>query len=222
MTEDYAEKMTRKTDAELERYIGSRAEYRDDAVLAALDELARRGHPHPDAAQLRPKLEAGVREQQVRLDAEDQRIGTLYESTEVVEAEETGPRLYSPITITWFSVLFSMLAGGVLLGLNLRQLGRTGGLVRLVLFVLLYFVGGMLALSWLVQRYGMSTWLLSLFDLPAIIAYIFWFWPRYVRTYTYQTRNWLIPFAICAVLKIGLLVLAAQQLSKLMGSLPMH
>jgi len=220
MAEDYAAKMALKTDAELQRYVTGRVEYRDDAVLAALDELARRGKPYPEEAALRPELETGKREQQARLDAEDERLSAHTVTADEPEAVEAGPRLYSPVTITWFSVLFSMLAGGILLGLNLRELRRTGALLRLSAFVLLYFFGGMLLLTWLVQRYGLSTWILSLFDLPAIMAYIFWFWPRYVRTYTYQTRNWLIPFFICSVLKIGLLVFAAQHLPQLMSALP--
>ncbi|WP_324673397.1 hypothetical protein [Hymenobacter sp. GOD-10R] len=219
MAEEYAAKMALKTDAELQRYVTARAEYRDDAVIAALDELTRRGKPHPEDAALRPALEVGVREQQVRLDAEEQRVGTYTTVADEAEPEEKGPTLYSPVTITWFSVLFSMLAGGVLLGLNLRQLRRTGAMLRLGLFVLVYFGGGMLLLSWLVQRHGLSTWVLSLFDLPAIIAYIFWFWPRYVRTYTYQTRNWLIPFVICSVVKIGLLAFVAQHITQLMPAI---
>ncbi|OUJ73418.1 hypothetical protein [Hymenobacter crusticola] len=209
MAEEYAAKMALKTDAELQRYVTGRAEYRDDAVLAALDELARRGKPHPDETALRPVLEVGIRAQQVQLDAEDQRLG-MHETNDVVEAEETSPRLYSPVTITWFSVLFSMLAGGVLLGLNLRQLGRSGAIVRLVMFMLLYFVGGMLLLNWFMQHYGLSRWMLSVFNLPAIVVYIFWFWPRYVRTHTYQSRNWLIPFVVCFALQLGLMTLVAQ------------
>ena len=52
-----------------------------------------------------------------------------------------GPVLYSPGTITLFSVLFNMVAGGVLLGLNLRQLRRTAALVRLGLFIVAYIIG---------------------------------------------------------------------------------
>ncbi|HEX8350325.1 MAG TPA: hypothetical protein VF598_10215, partial [Hymenobacter sp.] len=125
MAEEYAAKMALKSDAELQRYVTARAEYRDDAVLAALDELARRGTPYPGEAELRPALEAGKREQQVRLDAEAHRTNS-FDAVVVPEPEETGPALYSPVTITWFSVLFSMLAGGVLLGMNLRQLRRSG------------------------------------------------------------------------------------------------
>ena len=134
------------------------------------------------------------------------------------EAATVGPVLYSPGTITLFSVLFNMVAGGVLLGLNLRQLRRTAALVRLVLFIVVYIVGGALLLSFLAQRYGLNPWIIAFFDFPAIVLYNWWFWPRYVRTNVYQSRNWLTPFIICAVIKLGLAALATHYLSKLVSA----
>lgn len=217
MTEDYAAKMGRKTLAELQQYISGRAQYREDAVLAALDELTRRGQPHPEDAQLRPALEAEVRRQTAEVAAAQQREA---EETATTEAAETGPVLYSPSTITLFSVVFSMLAGGALLALNFKTLNRTGATVRLVLFVIAYLVVGGLILQWLVQRYGLNPWFGAFFDLPAIIVYIFWFWPRYVGATPYQSRSWLLPFIICAVIKIGLTAWAMQFLTKMLGTIP--
>lgn len=217
MTEDYVAKMGRKTLAELQQYVSGRAQYREDAVLAALDELTRRGEPHPDDAQLRPELEAEV-QKQVAQTAEDQQRAV--DATAVEEAAETGPTLYSPSTITLFSVVFSMLAGGALLALNFRALKRTGATVRLVLFIVAYLVVGGLILQWLVQRYGLNPWFGAFFDLPAIVVYIFWFWPRYVGATPYQSRSWLLPFIICAAIKIGLTLWAASFLAKFLGKLP--
>ena len=63
MVDDYAEKMTRKTDAELRQYVAAPAEYREEAVLAALDELQSRGQAVADAGPLRASLEEVVRQQ---------------------------------------------------------------------------------------------------------------------------------------------------------------
>jgi hypothetical protein len=217
MTEDYAAKMGRKTLAELQQYVSGRAQYREDAVLAALDELARRGQPHPEDAHLRPELEKEVSQQAVQVAEAKQRAA---EATATEEAEEVGPTLYSPSTITLFSVVFSMLAGGALLALNFRTLKRTGATVRLVVFVIAYLVIGALVLNWVVQRYGLNPWIGAFFDLPAIVVYIFWFWPRYVGATPYQSRSWLLPFVICAVIKIGLTLWAARFLAKFLATIP--
>ena len=52
--EDYAAKMLLKTDAALREYVTGHVQYREAAVLAALDELRRRGQPAPEEAALRP------------------------------------------------------------------------------------------------------------------------------------------------------------------------
>lgn len=216
MTEDYAAKMGRKTLADLLQYVSGRAQYREDAVLAALDELARRGQPHPDDAHLRPTLEAEVRAQAAQAAAQQQMTEA---ATEADDVEALGPALYSPSTITLFSVVFSMLAGGALLAFNFRALRQTGATVRLVLFVVAYLVVGGLVLQWLVQRYGLNPWFVAFFDLPAIMVYIFWFWPRYVGATPYQSRSWLLPFVICAAIKISLTIWAANFLAKMLGTI---
>jgi hypothetical protein len=113
-----------------------------------------------------------------------------------------------------------MLAGGALMALNFKALRQTGATVRLVLFVIAYLVVGGLILQWLVQRYGLNPWFGAFFDLPAIVVYIFWFWPRYVGAKPYQSRSWLLPFAICAAIKIGLSLWAIRFLPQLLKAIP--
>ena len=67
--EDYAAKMLLKTDAALREYVTGHVQYREAAVLAALDELSRRGQPAPEEAALRPGLETGAAAQRIRDDA---------------------------------------------------------------------------------------------------------------------------------------------------------
>jgi len=211
MVDEYADKMTRKTDAELRQYVAAPTEYREEAVLAALNELQVRGYTVADAEPLRASLEAVVQRQVDQKQAEAQVVAEQ-------EAAAVGPTLYSPGTITLFSVLFNMIAGGVLLGINLRQLHRTAALVRLVLFIIAYMVIGALLLSIFTQRYGLNPWVIAFFDFPAIMLYNWWFWPRYVRTNVYQSRGWLKPFLICAAIKLGLAALATQYLTKIVAS----
>jgi hypothetical protein len=203
--EDYAAKMLLKTDAALREYVTGHVQYREAAVLAALDELRRRGQPAPEEAALRPSLEAGAATQRTIDEAAeaDRRKELPAETIDATEPDESAPALYSPVTIVLFSIPFTLLAGGALLGLNLWRLGRKRALLSLVAFIVAYLLAGVLALSWALPRYGLSPWYGPLFNLPAILAYVLWFWPRYVGQPVYRNRSWLPPLLVCFALAYG-------------------
>lgn len=196
--EDYAAKMELKSDAALRAYVTDYAQYRDEAVLAALSELRRRGHPAPEEAELRPLLEAAVQQQ-----AEASR------QAQVAAEEPTDdlPALYSPVGILVISATVSVVAGAVLLALNLQRLKRTGAIVGLIAFVLAYLVAEVFVFQWLMSQRLLSPMVSLLLDVPLMLAYMWWFWPRYVRTYEFKARNWLLPLGICVLLKVGLALL---------------
>ena len=64
-----------------------------------------------------------------------------------------------------------MLAGGVLLGLNLWRLDRKRALLGLILFIGAYMLLGAPLLSWALPRYGLSAWYGPLFNLLTILLY---------------------------------------------------
>jgi hypothetical protein len=194
--EDYAAKMALKPDAALREYVVGHAQYREEAVLAALDELQRRGQPAPEDAALRPALEATVQQQAAATQAAREA------TTETTE--EDLPPLYSPASIVVISAVVSVIAGAFLLGINMYKLKRGSAIVGLVSFVLVYLIGEALLLRFLVTQHLFSPMMAFLLDLPLILAYIWWFWPRYVGTYQFQPRNWLLPLGICLLLKFGL------------------
>ena len=202
--EDYAAKMLLKTDAALREYVTGHAQYREAAVLAALDELRRRGQPAPEEAALRPGLETSAATQRTLDEAtEIERRQTAAPVAASSASEASGPTLYSPVTIVLFSIPFTFLAGGTLLGLNLWRLDRKRALLGLVLFIGAYTLLGALALSWALPRYGLSPWYGPLFNLPAILMYVLWFWPRYVGPGNYRSRSWLVPLLVCFALVYG-------------------
>jgi lipopolysaccharide export LptBFGC system permease protein LptF len=206
MAEEYAEKMARKTDAELRQYVTGRDQYRDDAVLAAFDELTRRGQPHPDEAQVRPGLEAVVREQVAR-EAAARQLAEQDELGATVTAAPV-PELYSQSTIAIFSMLpmSMMIGGGVLLGMNLFRLGRKRALAGLILFILVYVRLGSEVMTWAIMQQGLNPFLATLlFNIPAVLAYLFWFWPRYVHTNTYRSRGIILPMLVCFMVYFALI-----------------
>jgi hypothetical protein len=205
--EDYAAKMLLKTDAALREYVTGHVQYREAAVLAALDELRRRGQPAPEEAALRPGLETAAAAQRALDEAaeaarEREQVRPA-PTAAIAEADPDGPALYSPVTIVLFSVPFTFLAGGILLGMNLWRLDRKRALLGLALFILAYIVLGAFALKWALPRFGMSPWYGPLFNLPAILAYVLWFWPRNVGTVSYRSRSWLPPLLVCFALMYG-------------------
>ena len=205
--EDYAAKMLLKTDAALREYVTGHAQYREAAVLAALDELRRRGHPAPEEATLRPGLEEAAAVQRVRDEAAEAERQQMTAATTSDGEEQAGPALYSPISIVLFSVLpmFTMLTGGVLMGMNLYRLGKKRAALGLALFVIAYLYLGSLLFTWAVLNWSLSPMLgVLLFNLPAALAYVLWFWPRYVGAAPFRSRNVLVPIVVWMLLLWGL------------------
>jgi len=208
--EDYAAKMALKTDAALREYVTGHAQYREDAVLAALDELRRRGQPAPEDAELRPLLEAAVREQQATAAAQT--------SAEAEVPDEDLPRLYSPAGIIVVSATLSVVAGAILLAMNMYRLGRGSAILRLFGVVAAYLVARAFLVKWLFAQHFLSLSLAFLIDIPLILSYIWWFWPRYIGTYKFQPRNWALPLGGCLLLLMGLtyLVMSNPETAKKM------
>ena len=205
--EDYAAKMLLKSDAALREYVTGHAQYREAAVLAALDELRARGQPVPEEAALRPALEAAAATQRQADEAAEatRQQETLAASPEGADA--ASPVLYSPVTIVLFSVLpmSTMLTGGVLMCMNLFRLGKKRAVVGLALFMVAYLFLGSMAINWAVLQRGLSpVWGFLLFNLPAALIYVLWVWPRYVGTTAFRSRSVLAPVLVCMLLMWGL------------------
>ncbi|WP_201977666.1 hypothetical protein [Hymenobacter rubidus] len=201
--EDYAAKMLLKTDAALREYVTGHGQYREAAVLAALDELRRRGQPAPEEAALRPGLEAAARRFQEEA-AQAERLRTVA-AEEVAPA--TSPALYSPVTIMLFSMLptSTMLTGGVLMCMNLYRLGKKRATLGLALFIIAYLFVASTLVNWAVFQQGLNpVWGILLFNLPAALAYVLWFWPRYVGATPFRNRSVLMPILVCMLLMWGL------------------
>ncbi|TGE15647.1 hypothetical protein [Hymenobacter elongatus] len=214
MAEEYAEKMPRKTDAELLLYLRNRAEYREDAVLAALEELTRRGHQPADAESIRAELQPVVDQQRQERQALEARRIAVEATPETLTTEAAGPALYSPGTIALFSMLISFLAGGALLVLNMVRLKESGKALRVVAFMIGFMVASSYTLQWLMQTYGPHLWFVSVVNLIAALTYLLYFWPQYVGPRAYVSRQWLPALLICLALVFGLYALVMPGLLK--------
>jgi len=216
MAEDFAAKMGRKTDAELRQYVDRYTDYREEAVLAALDELERRGRVVAEAGTIRTDVQPVVEQRA----AEAATAHAAEAAATVVEPDPaTGPALYSPATIAIFSVLFSFLAGGVLLVINLFKLDKQSKALRLLLFIVLYLVGSSYLLQWAIAQFGPEArWVSAAVNLGAVVAYLWFFWPRYVGQRSYLSRGWLPALVVCLLLFGSLYVLMQSVLGQLGGA----
>ena len=214
--EDYAAKMALKTDAALREYVTGHAQYREEAVLAALAELRQRGRPAPEEAALRPQLEAAAQQAAAAV------LASAAPTRPVDPAAlppEDQPVLYTPGVIVLFSVLFNtIIAGAVLLAINMRRLKQTRAIWGLAAFVVAYLIGEAILVNMFMQTYKLSPLFVSLLNLPAILAYILWFWPRYVGTSQFQPRGWLVPLLVCFVILLLLGLLARYWLQHVPGA----
>lgn len=197
MAEDYAAKMGRKTDSELRQYADHYLDYQEEAVLAALDELERRGQAAPQANAIRTDVQPIVTQR-----AAEEATLRAAEAAAVAEPEQAaGPELYSPATIAIFSVVFSFLAGGVLLVINLFKLDKQSKALRLLLFIALYMLGSSYLLQWALLQFGENAkWVSAAVNLGAVVAYLWFFWPRYVGQRSYLSRGWLSALVVCLLL----------------------
>ncbi|RTQ53778.1 hypothetical protein EJV47_03320 [Hymenobacter gummosus] len=190
--EDYAAKMAGKTDAELNLYVERRAEYRDDAVLAALTELERRGQTIPGAAALRTELETAIRQAPVAAPVAPPWARPAAEEEEEEPAEDV-PALYSRSAIALFSVVFFFVVGAVLMLLNLLRLRRYGG-AALLMAVVTCLVS---AQAYLPAVLGINPYYVGTsINIVAALIYIFALWPYFIGPQPYQPRGWLVPFLI--------------------------
>lgn len=204
MSEEYAEKMSRKPLPELLLYVRNRAEYREDAVLAALEELDRRGLPQPDAAGIRAELGPIVEQQEKEKKNREQQTSAVVGPAlpaGLAAAPAEGPALYSPGTIVLFSMLFSFLAGGALFVINMIRLKESSKALRIALFVAGLLAVASLGLPWLISMIGQPAQYIGVgINIVAVLSYLLYFWPRYVGARPYVSRQWLPAFLVCLVL----------------------
>jgi hypothetical protein len=136
--------------------------------------------------------------------------------------EEEQPVLYTPGVIVLFSVFFNtIITGGILLAINLRRLKQTRAIWGLVAFVIGYLLAEALVVNLLIQRYKINPLIIPLLNLPGILVYVLWFWPRYVGRIQFRPRGWLIPMLVCLILFMALNMAVKYWLHQVPGAAQM-
>jgi Tol biopolymer transport system component len=191
----YSPKMILKTEDELRDYIDNQDHFQEEAVLAAIWELEKRGIPIENSAQIKEEITANIPEISME---------TATAPIENTKQTET-PELYSTQFILIFG-LFSLLGGGILMALNFMQLKNVKAARLVVIVAVIYSLLTGIAL----QSFGITNMFISLAVsmLGIYLLYDFVYkkeFPKDLKNYT--PRNIWTPILILLALSIPLLYL---------------
>jgi hypothetical protein len=136
---DYSPGLRRLPEDRLREYILNPEDFHEDAILAAIWELGRR----------RPLSEDEIRlESEINQKLNQNNQGTIESpllESKVIEISV--PTLYSVVSIMVFSVLFSVIAGGIMMFVNFRRTGHKAESFKVLGFSLLFTLVSVIILS---------------------------------------------------------------------------
>jgi len=129
-TNEYSASIHRLPEEKLREYIQKPEEFHDEAVLAAIWELAKRRPLRKDERNLETELTERVKVPEIQLK------GTY--NDESIKIGATLPSLYSTLSIQLFSTIFSPFVGGILMAINFNRTAQKAEIIKVLGFSLLY------------------------------------------------------------------------------------
>ncbi len=111
-----------------------------------------------------------------------------------IVSDENAPKLYSRRVIYIFSILFTVVTGGILLSINLKRVNRKD-----VIWIVLGYSIAYTAISVsILSQFERNTILTLLVSMLGSFALYNYFWKKYIGAETkYQTNPIWIPLVIC-------------------------
>lgn len=129
-TNEYSEGISRLPEERLREYIEKPDDFHEEAVLAAIWELRKRRPSLPEEKMLEKKIE----EKTVFLeDLVQMEVSAVKSIT-----KEESPSLYSMRSISVFSVLFSVIAGGILMAVNFNRISKRNEALKVLGFSIIF------------------------------------------------------------------------------------
>lgn len=194
----YTKQMLLKSDDELKNYIENQDHFHEDAILAALLELEKRGVEVEESERIKQTIA------EVKTLEKEEEVDTL--NFQQNTSNET-PELYSTKYILIFG-LFTLLGGSILMALNFMQLNNKKA-ARLVIMASLSYS---LASAIILQSLGITNPVMSVVVsiLGIYLLYEFIYKKEFPQNITdYKPRNIWIPIIICLAVSLPLLYLLA-------------
>ncbi len=162
---EYSGGIRRFPEEKLREYIDKPDDFHEEAVLAAIWELAKRRPLRNDEKKLEAELSKSVSS------PEEENLPSLASGIEMQEAPL--PVLYSVRSIQIFSVLFSVLAGGILMAINFNRTTEKAEVMKVLGFSLLYTIITFMIFSLLGTQSPFLTIILNLLG-AYLIDELFW------------------------------------------------
>lgn len=164
-TNEYSVGLRRLDEERLREYVKSPDNFHDEAVLAAIWELSRRRPLEKDEIM----LESSISE---RLKPQKTEVAEVY--TPVFRTDEADiPSLYSIRSIQIFSVLFSVIGGGILMAINFSRTTQKAEAVKVIGFSIAYTFLSVAIISILGTQSPILTIVLNLLG-AFLINELFW------------------------------------------------
>lgn len=162
---EYSDGIKRLHEEKLREYVEKPGDFHDEAVLAAIWELERRRPLLGDEKALEESIN-----KRVEIKIPEPAIVT---ATNITFEEKKLPSLYSMTSIRIFSVLFSVLAGGILMAINLNRTTQKTESYKVLGFSLLYTVVSISIFSLLGTQSPIMSVILNLLG-AFLIDELFW------------------------------------------------
>lgn len=208
MDNNFIEEVTSKTTEELREIAVNFDMYRGALVAAAKQELTNRGIELTDEEKAKIEEKKNKRRQVAisSVDSNKTWNSFLVKWKINIVDDINAPQLYSRQVINIFSILFSVLFGGILLAINLKTVNHKKAIFPVLVFSVLY-TGLVVFILNLIP--GSPTTLTVVFNLLGAIVLYNFFWGKYIgKEFQYRTKPFWIPLVI-GVAIFGLFLWAA-------------
>lgn len=198
MTKTLREVMREKPEGELMNYLNNYTDFIPEAIIAAVDELKRRGKvfTEPELNSIQIKIEE-------RKKAEDEEEPSILEPSSPdndLVSDPDAPLLYSKGAIGFFSFIFNALFGAVLLSYNIKP--KKGKWVVLG-FGIIYTIFSILIFKYIRQNWSLVYFL----NLAGGMALTTTFWDKYVgKGIKYRAKAVWIPLIISLLIVIPIIL----------------
>ena len=174
--------------------------HRGALVAASKQELLNRGVELSDEEKLKIEEKKNKRRQEARQSVDTNKNWNLFNvkwKVNIVD-DVNAPQLYSRQVINIFSVLFSVLFGGILLAINLKAVNNKKAIYPVLTFSLIYTGLIIYVLNLIPERMTFLTVVFNL--LGALVLYDF-FWKKYIgKELQYRTKPFWKPLIIAIIL----------------------
>ncbi|MEI7676032.1 MAG: hypothetical protein WCJ03_04565 [Bacteroidales bacterium] len=200
MENNFVEEVKLKSIDELKEIVVNFYMYRGSLAAAAKQELANRGVELSDAEKLIIEEKKNKRRQETRESVDTNKNWDSFSvkwKANIVD-DVNAPQLYSRQVLNIFSILFSVLFGGILLAINLKTVNNKKGIFPVLGFSVLY-TGLMAFIINLIP--GSTTPLTVAFNLLGALVLYNFFWGRYIgKEFQYRTKPFWKPLIIAIII----------------------